>query len=659
MDRSDDLPARPLIFLSYSRVDLARARPVMILLEGAGFDVWWDGRLEGGENYLQTTEAALEGADCVVVLWSATSVASHWVRDEAQRGRERGCLVPLSIDGTMAPLGFRQFQLLDISGWNGAPDSAEAARIRVAVRAKIGGDAAGLPRLDPAVTVAAAPVAAPGGGAFSLSRRAMMIGGAGVVGGAGLLGAWQFGLFGSPANAANSMVVLPFANQTGDPDTKWFSDGLSNELRSVLARNPRLRVSAPTSSSAIEGEDDFAIGRKLGVANILRGSVQRDEARLRISAELVEIKDGLVRWAESYDRSLDDVFAVQTEIAETVGLSLVAEIADTNEAQQSVKSQQIIGGTDNVAAYEAFLRGYALYDLSVGETTDLAALRQFDAAIGADSEFADAHAMRSFTLAAIANSASGVNETRQLYSQAISAAERAIAIEPQLARGHLALGFALNNGQLQRAKAAEHYRAAEQLAPGDADVLRGVATFYSYGKEQARAARMILRVLELDPLNARALSAAGYIALFAHDYPLVIARMERALALNPGIASAHFGIANARLMQGDAVGALAAAQAEPVPLFRLTATAIAKGKQGDAAGAEEALKNLVAEYGDASLYQQAQILAQRGAAAQALTLLERAYEARDPGILFATNDPLLDPVRGEAAFSNLLSRLGS
>ena len=153
--------ARPLIFLSYSRPDQLFARPVIDLLEADGFDVWWDGRLEGGENFLQTTEAALESAVCVVVLWSATAIASHWVRDEAQRGRERGSLVPLSIDGTMAPLGFRQFQLLDISGWNGKSDAAEAARILVAVRAKAGGASEGLgpvlPPLAPALTPASLP----------------------------------------------------------------------------------------------------------------------------------------------------------------------------------------------------------------------------------------------------------------------------------------------------------------------------------------------------------------------------------------------------------------------------------------------------------------------------------------------------------------------
>lgn len=654
---------RPAVFLSYSRVDLPRAQPVIGLLEANGFDVWWDGRLEGGENYLQTTEAALEGADCVVALWSATSVDSHWVRDEAQRGRERGCLVPLSIDGTFAPLGFRQFQLLDVSGWNGAADAAQAARILVAVRARIGGAQSSLdpalPGLAPALPLASPPASTPQTGGFALSRRGLIIGGAGLAGAAGLLGAWQFGWLGAASDAAISMVVLPFTNLTSDADKTWFSDGLSNELRSVLARNPRLRVSAPTSSSAIEGEDDFAIGRKLGVGHILRGSVQRDATRLRISAELVAIDGGLVRWAETYDRSLEDVFAVQSEISETVALSLVSQVATEGEAELAVAAQEDVGGTKSLAAYEAFLRGFALYNQSSGEDTDRAALAQFDAAIGSDPAYAGAHAMRSAMLAAVAGSTNDAKQTRWLYARAITAAERAIAIEPKLARGHLALGFALNYGQLKRAKAASHYRAAERLAPGDADILRGVATFHSYGKEQALAEQMIARVLELDPLNARALNAAGYIALFARNYPLVIARMERALVLNPGIASAHFGIANARLMMGDAAGALAAARTEPVLIFKLTATAIAAEKQGDKAAADAALESLVAEYGDAGLYQQAQILAQRGATAQALTRLERAFSAGDSGLLFAPNDPLLDPIRGEAAFKDLLLRLGS
>ena len=656
MDSGDNTAtdARPLLFVSYSRGDLDRARPVIDLLDAAGFDVWWDGRLEGGENFLQTTETALETAACVVVLWSATSVASHWVRDEAQRGRERGCLVPLTIDGTMAPLGFRQFQLLDISGWDGKPASPEAARILVAVRAKLGGDQtpAGAP-------LAAAASVAPARPALALSRRGILAGGAGVAVAAGGLGAWQFGLLGSPASAAISMVVMPFANETGDPDKKYFSDGLARELRAVLARNPRLRVAAPTSSSAIAGEDDFAIGRKLDVGHILRGSVQRDNARVRVSAELVATDNGELRWAKSYDRTLEDVFAVQSEIAETVAVSLVAEVATEGEAKEAAAEQKEIGGTSSVPAYEAFLRGVALYDVASGPETDRAALAQFDAAIGVDANYAAAHAMRSIMLATIANDAvSGSDESRKLFDQAKVAAERSLALESRLARAHLALGVVFNNGFLKPAAAAPHYRAAQDLAPGDGDLLRSVASFLAYGEERAQAAQLIARVLELDPLNAGAFRAAGYVALFSRDYPTMITHMERALALNPGIASAHFGIAVGRLLQGDPAGALTAAAAEPGRAYGLTATAIASARMGDRPGSDAAFALLQQEFPD-SRYQLAQVHAQRGETAAALAMIESAFAVIDPGLLWLRNDPLLDPLRGEAGFKDLLSRLGS
>jgi TolB-like protein/Tfp pilus assembly protein PilF len=657
---ADDVRGGPTksVFLSYSRADLERARPVITLLESAGFDVWWDGRLEGGENYLVTTETALETADCVLVLWSQTSVASHWVRDEAQRGRERGCLVPLSLDGSMAPLGFRQFQILDISDWSGDPAAPEAARIISSIRSRTG-ETATQPRsvasaLSPATTTASIPARG-----FAVSRRNAVIGAVGVTGVVALGVSWATGLFAPGEAKAVSMVVLPFANRTGDTEKSWFSDGLSNELRSVLVRNPRLRVAAPTSSSAIGGEDDFAIGRKLGVEHILRGSVQRDETRLRVSAELVEIEGGLVRWAESYDRALEDVFAVQSEIAETVALSLVAEVASEDEARTSLASQEAIGGTSVVPAYEAFLRGQALYSLSAGIESDRQALAEFDAAIAADPEYAAAHAMRATMLNSIANAASTAAEVSSANTAAIAAAKRAIALEDRLAQGHLALAFALGNGQLDRAGALPHYQAAEQLAPGDGDVLRNVAIFYAYGPEQGRALQAIAKALELDPLNPRTYRTAGFVALLSRDYPAVIRHMERALTLNPSLVSAHFAIANARLMQGDAAGALTAASKERAPIFSLTAGAIASAKLGDSAAADKALAQIVADFGDAALYQQAQVRAQRGELAEALQLLERAYTLRDPGMLFAPNDPLLDPLRGQPKLGELLSRLAS
>jgi len=652
----------PRLFLSYTRTDSEAAKRIISVLEEAGFDVWWDGLIEGGVNYLPMTEAALEEADCVVVLWSRQAVESGWVRDEAQRGRERGCLVPVSLDGTMSPLGFRQIQLLDISGWSGKADAPEMARVLAAVRRTVSG--AGDPPERRAMPAQAAPPAAPppprAALAGGVSRRGLAIGGgAALLAGVGVLGAWQAGLFGGAGGGAVSMAVLPFANLTGDEEQGWFSAGLSNELRQALARNPRLRVSAPTSSAAAADGDEFALASRLGVENILRGSVQRAADMVRIFVELVEVDGGVVRWSESYDRPFADVFAMQSEIAETVALSLVARIAGREGALRSVEQQQGVGGTDDPAAYEDYLRGLALSELSSGVESDRAALTLLEAAVASDPAFAAAHAMRATMLAAVANASESAAEVERFYDLSIAAAERAIALAPELARGHLALGFALNNGRLDRAGAAPHYRRAQELAPGDADTQASVAIFFAFGDQQPLAMQMIDRVLELDPLNPLAFRTAGFIALLARDYSATISRMMQALKLNPGLASAHFAIGNARLMQGDTAGAQAAFEQERVPLFSQVGLAITLARLGDEARARAALAELVGTYGDAGLYQQAQVHAQWGDADRALDLLERAYDMRDPGMLFARNDALLDPLRSSPRFERLLLRLSS
>ncbi len=644
------------MFFSYTRAEIEPARRIIDLLENAGFEVWWDGLLEGGANYLATTENALETADCVVVLWSKTAVASAWVRDEAQRGRERGCLVPLSLDGTMAPLGFRQIQLLDISGWDGTPGAIEAGKIVAAVRRQAGGIAMAPPVPASLPSTPTLPNALP---ATGISRRALALGGIAVLGGVAAIGSWQAGLFGSHSGDVVSMAVLPFANLTGDEEQGWFSDGLSNEVRLALARNPRLQVSAPTSSRAVDDGDDVDIGRRLGVRYVLRGSVQRVAETVRISAELVEVDNGVIDWLERFDRKFGDILALQSEIAEKVAVSLVSQIVPEREVRQSIEAQQGVGGTENVLAYEAYLRGLAFADLAAGIDSDRAGLNQFDAAIKVDPGYAAAHAMRAAMLAGIANATSDKAEVAQFYTQSIASAKRAIELAPTLAKGHIALGFALYNGRFDRAGAYPSYRKAEQLAPGDADILRSVAVFYAYGPQQALATQMINKVLALDPLNARAFRTAGFVALFARDYPAAIARMREALKLNEELVSAQYVIANAQLMQGDAASALAAFEAEPVRIFSLVGIAICQQKLGNDAAAKDALDALQSEYGETTLYQQAQVFAQWNQPKKSLELLARAFDEGDPGVLLAPVDPLLDPLRGEPALDSLLLRFAS
>lgn len=644
---SSDDPAGT-VFLSYTRADRDRALPVIALLERHGFKVWWDGLLEGGQTFLPTTEAALESADCVVVLWSRLSVDSHWVRDEAQRGRERGCLIPLGLDGTPPPLGFRQFQVIDVSGWNGTPqnDTARAIVRAATARGRSMGD----------------PIPAPVGShrQWRLDRRAAIAGGAVVAALAGL-GAWRAGWIGGAGLGANSIAVMPFRNLSGAADQAWFSDGLANELRAALARNSFLRVAAPASTLSLRSEanDEFAIADKLGVANLLRGTVQRADTTMRISVELVSADTSVVAWAQSYDRPVRDVLAVQSEIADAVARSLVETVFGKADAQRGVEQQRAVGGTQNIAAYEAYLRGMALYDLSAGEDSDRAALKQFDAAIAADPAYAAAHAMRSTMLAAVANAAARADAVRQLFEAAIAAAQRAIALAPDLARGHLALGFALNNGRLQTRQARNHYRRASELAGGDADIMRAVAAFNAYSDDPRVAADLIARVLELDPLNPRAFRTAGNVAYTRRDYRATIEQMNRALSFNARLASANYFVGNALYLGGDAAGALAAFRREAVPVFGLTGAAIALARLGKAGEAQAAFDQLVAGNGDSSLYQQAQVLAQWNRAEDALARLEAALELRDSGLLLARTDPMLDPLRATARMRNLLSRLES
>ena len=207
-----DAPAR--LFISYSRADQVAALPLIRALEQHGHAVWWDGLLEGGDNFLPTTQAALENADAVVVLWSKTSIDSHWVRDEATVARDRRRLVPLSIDGSLPPLGFRQFQVIDIAGWNGKPAAAEFGRIISAIAAVSGAPSAA--GNGPSTAGRAPP---PGGRvpstagsgrdtAVSTNRRNLLIGG-GVLAAAGGGAAW-FWLRPEPqGETANSVAVLP------------------------------------------------------------------------------------------------------------------------------------------------------------------------------------------------------------------------------------------------------------------------------------------------------------------------------------------------------------------------------------------------------------------------------------------------------------------
>jgi TolB-like protein/Tfp pilus assembly protein PilF len=457
------------------------------------------------------------------------------------------------------------------------------------------------------------------------------------------------------------VAVLPFKNLSGDEGQAYFSDGMSEELRATLARNLKLQVMAQASSAIFRDrkEDAVTIASKLGVAYLLDGSVQRSGDIVRITTDLIDGATGFSRWSQKFDRVMQDIFVIQDEISSKVAQALVAEVdASDEEASGNARPPAPSGGTTSVAAYDAYLRGRALYDLSADETSERAALAQFDAAIAADPDYAAAHAARARSLTAIANQYGEVGQLAEYYDAAITSARRAIAIAPDLADAHSTLGFTLFQGQLDARAAREPFERSRELGAGEATVMARYAQYSArVGRERA-AAESIKRALALDPLNPLIHRAAGSIEYAAHRYAESIPPARKALSMNPRLSRANAAIADALLMLGREEEARTAYTAEPVEDFRLTGAAIVEHKLGHAAAARAARQELVENLGDRVLYQQAQIHAQWGERDAALSRLEQARRIGDSGLIYLRNDPLLDPLRGDPRFAKLLGSIG-
>lgn len=640
------------VFVSYSRKDRPEVMPIIEGLQKAGITVWWDGLLEAGNVFLQTTEDALENAAVVLVVWTRTSINSNWVRDEATSGRDDGRLVPLTIDGSMAPLGFRQFQIADLSGWHGDAEAPEFAEIIRSVRTLVNQSETQTPSKASLDTAPMDNGPADKGQMFT-RRTALLAGGTAVVAGAAVV--WNGGWLEGSATQANSIAVLPFNNISGDRSQDYFADGLSEELRSTLSLNQQLQVAAKTSSNSFRDKqlEVKAIAEKLGVSHILDGSVRRAGNVIRVAAQLIDGETGFEKWSESFDREMTDIFAIQSEIATTVTDALIARISS-----DGTTADMLVGGTANDSAYDAYLRGKALYDLAKDETTDREALDQFDQAIGLDANYAAAHAAKSRVLTVIANSYASGGELNQYYDAAVESARLAIAAAPTLAEGHSALGFVLFNGRLDVKSAFDPYQKAYELGYGNADILSAYANFMSRIGKFPEARRAIERAKKLDPLNPSVFRNAGVIEYGDREYEKATDDLRKALAINPKTSVVYSVLGDIALISGDPGEAKQLYLEESGALGRQKGLAIIERKLDNLPAAKNALDSMIADFGNNSLYQQAQVAAQWEDLEAGMELLERAMSAGDSGLVQSRNDPLLDPLRDDQRFAELQKKLG-
>ena len=643
MDQSsgrDEAPpaSEGYVFLSYARADEKSARAIIKLIERTGFRVWWDGLIPSGERFSAKISEALEGAGAVVVLWSANSAKSNWVQDEASFARDHQRLVPILIDGTEPPLGFRQLQCVDVS--KGGLRASNPAMFKA------------LQTIADMMDRPMSPAIAKGKGG-GIGRRSLMVGGAAAAGvaAAGIAG-WQ--LLRPSRAGANTIAVLPFDNLSGDGRKEYLSDGLAAELRSTLSRNPLLRVVGQASSNEFRDrkDDSRSIARKLGVASLLDGNVLSEGGTVRIGIELIDGNNGFSRWSKRFELPMGNIIDLQEEIASAVGTALAVRLTDNSE-----QSPARTGGTKNVAAFDAYLRGKDLFDSQRDEDSDRGALTQFTEAVQLDPQYAAARAARSRALAIIANAYAQASERRPLYDEAATEARRAVASASGFAEAYAALGYALFYGKLDIGAADGPYDKAEHLGSGSADVLALCAIYRARRRQFDRASSAIEQAASLDPLNPTVFKNRGRIKFAAGDYPSAIEAAHRAIDLNPRIGGAHGDIGNALILQGRTADAAAEFAKEKVQLLAIPGRAFVAIREGKDADAQRAYDELVKSEGDNGLYQQAQVLAQWNKLPEALDVLDKAVGEQDSGLVYLLSDPFLQPLQQQPRFNSLLKRL--
>ena len=297
-----------------------------------------------------------------------------------------------------------------------------------------------------------------------------------------------------PMAAGNSIAVLPFVNLSSDSEQDYFSDGLAETLLHRLAQIKDLRVAARTSSFKFKGrnEDVRDIARQLGVATVLEGSVQRQGDRVRITAQLIDGGDGSHIWSREFNDTLDDIFRVQDEIAQNVAGALQTTLGN------AVTAGTDLGGTDNVAAYETYLKGVANSKRGTPEAASQA-IAQLELAVGLDPDYA--RAWVALSQAYVSLIPLGTASSPQIMTPAMNAAEKAVALAPNLPEAHLALADVLPSGSGTTGGAAAAIEKAAELGSSNAESLAALGRL-RFGQGLLRdALRLTERAVLINPLD--------------------------------------------------------------------------------------------------------------------------------------------------------------
>ncbi len=452
------------------------------------------------------------------------------------------------------------------------------------------------------------------------------------------------------APVPSSIAVLPFADLSPEKNQSYLSDGIAEELLNDLAKTSALHVAARTSSFQFRdrGADLAAIGKQLGVATILEGAVRKNGNRVRISAELVKAADGFQLWSGKYDRDLNDVFAVQDEIARAISGELRVRLLESPAGN--------VPRTTTPEAYNAYLQGRYFYEHRTLDDLDKAS-QYFQRAVQLDPNFARGWSALAWTVIARTEAGAGLS-FEQGYRSAMADAERALQLDPNLAEAHAAIGRIRRSYDWDWAGANTAFQKALALEPQNSVVLLGASSLQASLGNFDEALALNRRAVEVDPLSVVSHLSLGMHAYYAGQLQLATDAFQKALAISPDAPEAHYLLGLVYLEQSHPQQALAEFEKDQASNERMAGEALVYSALGRQPQADAALRALIAGHRDEAAYQIAEVYAYRGQPAPALQWLQAARARRDAGLTGIQGDPLLKNLAADPQFTAFLRTIG-
>ena len=455
-----------------------------------------------------------------------------------------------------------------------------------------------------------------------------------------------------PRSQKIMLAVLPFENLTGDPNKEYLADGLTEETISQLGRlNPeQLGVIARTSVMGYKHKDERLdqIGRDLSVQYVLENSLRESGNHIRLTAQLIQVKDQTHLWSQDYDYPAKDVLTVEDDVAKAVAHEIRVRLTSKQQAELA-QSHPV-----NPEAFDAYLQGYYFFERNTNKDTDMAA-KYYERATQLDPSYALAWVGLSRVRNRQANV--GLIPAEEGHRLAREAVERALALNPNLAEAHAQMGRIKQQVDFDWAGADASIQQAIALEPGGPDIVRLAAFSAAILGRLDEALPLDRRAVDLDPLNADSWEQLAETEFFMGQLDEAVADCKKALELNPDVVAAHMWLSQIYVMQGRPQDALPEIELVRHPFERASLYAIAYYALGREKESDAALSELITKYHEGGAYQIAEVYAFRNQSDEAFEWLDRAYAQRDSGLIETKVDPLLKSLHGDPRFAAFLKKL--